>query len=123
MGQGGWGGGEHEPGGFEGCEGLGEGEVLVEEEGDGDDFRAGVAAGAGTEVAVWGLEEEGGEAGVVGAKTDGEGGSGSGSVDDDGGDGETAGGGEVEECGVGVGLHGGLGGVEAEGAAVAAVVE
>ena len=104
-------------------EGVGEGEGLVEEESEGDDFAAGVVARAVGEVAVWGFEEEGGEGGIFGAEGDGEGGSEAGAVDDDGGLGEGAAGGEVGEGGSGVGFHGGFGGVLAEGVAVAAVVE
>ena len=69
------------------------------------------------------MEDEGGEGGVLGAEMDGEGGTGSGAVDDDGGDGRGAGGEEVVESGVGVGLHGVLGGMLAARAAEAAVVE
>jgi len=110
-------------GGGEVLEGRGEGEGLVEEEGKGDEFGAGVIADAVGKVAVGGLQDEGGEGGIFGAEMDGERGSEAGGVDDDGGRGEGAGGGEVGEGSGGVGFHGGLGGVLAEGLAVAAIVE
>lgn len=118
----GW-GGEEEVRGGEFAEGLGEWEGLVEEEVEGDDSGAGVLGGAGGEVAVGGLEDEGWELGVLGAEADGEGGSEAGAVEDDVGGGDGTGGSEVGEGGGGVGFHGGLGGVLAEGLAVAAVVE
>jgi len=96
---------------------------LVEEEVEGDDFGARVVGCAVGEVAVGGLKDEGGEVGIFCAELDGEGGSEAGAIDDDGGGGDATGGGEVGECGGGVGLHGGLGGMLAEGLTVASVVE
>ncbi len=103
--------------------GFGQGEGLVEEEREGDDFAAGVVAGAVGEVAVGGLEDEGGEGRIFCAEVNGQRGSEAGAVDDDGGGRDGTGGGEVGEGGGGVGFHGGFGGVLAEGLAVAAVVE
>lgn len=116
-------GGEQEFRSGEGAEGAGEGEVLVEEEGDGDKLGAGVFADAGFEVAVGRLKDERRNVVVLRAEMNGERGGDAGGVDDDGRCGELTCGGEVFEGGIGVGLHGGFGGMLAGTAAVAAIVE
>lgn len=102
---------------------AGEGEVLVEEQRDGDETGAGILSDAGFEVAVGGLEDEGGERVVLGAEADGERPTDAIAVDDDGRGWDGACCGEIGEGGFGVGLHGGFGGVLAAAVAVAAVVE
>ena len=62
---------EEEFWGGEGLEGGGEGEGLVEEEMEGDDFGAGVVGCAVGEVAVGGLKDEGGDGWILGAELDG----------------------------------------------------
>ncbi len=124
----GWGGSggarvQDEVRGGQGAERRGQGEGLVEEDREGDDLRAWVMAGSVGEVAVGGLEDEGGELRIVRAEVDRERCSEAGAVDDDGVGRDGAGGGEVGEGGGSVGLHGCLGGVRAEGLAVATVVE
>jgi len=66
----GW-GREEEFGGGEMLQGFGEGEGLVEEEAEGDDFGAGVVGCAVSEVAVGRLKDECGDVGVLGAELDG----------------------------------------------------
>ena len=68
---------------------------MVEEEGEGDDFGAGVVAGAIGEVAVGELEDQRGEAQIFCAQVDGQGGSEAFAVDDDGLGWDTAGGRQV----------------------------
>lgn len=115
--------GADEPGGGELTQRRGEREWFVEELTEGNEFGARALVDALGEVAVRRLEDEGRESGVPGAEMDGESGSETDSVDDDGGGGDGARGGKVGERGVGVGLHGGLGGVASQGVAVTAIVE
>ncbi len=56
--------------GREMLEGFGEGEGLVEEEFEGNDFGAGVVRGAVGQVAVWGVEDEGWKPWVLRAEVD-----------------------------------------------------
>ena len=114
---------DEEFGGCQGAEGVGEGEVLVEEEADGGEARTGVLGYALLEVAFGVLEDQGVQFGVVGAELDGERGSDARAKDEDAVGRDVAGCSEVAEGGGGVGLHEGLGGVLAAGEADAAVVE
>jgi len=115
--------GDDQLGGGERAERGREGIVLVKKETGGDEAGPGVVGDHGVDVADRGIEDECREFVVLGGEARGEGGSDTLSEGDDAAGRNAACRREVRECGVGVGLHEGFGGMVATRGAEAAVVE